>query len=41
VFERRNLGVDRVDHRERDLDPFARIAGQRHALQQRASVAGA
>jgi hypothetical protein len=41
AFERRDPGVDRVDHRERDLDPFARIAGQRQALQERASGAGA
>ena len=41
ALERSDLGVDRVDHRQRDLDPLARVGRQRQALQERAAFGGA
>jgi hypothetical protein len=41
ALQRRDLGVDSVDHRQRDLDPLTRVLGQRDPLQERSAVAGA
>lgn len=41
TLERRHLGVDRVDHRQRDLDPLARVDRELEALQERSALVGA
>ena len=41
ALQRGDLGVDRVDHRERDLDSFARVVGQLQAVEEHAAGAGA
>jgi hypothetical protein len=38
---RRNLGLDRVDHRQRDLDSLARVGGHIERLEERAALSGA
>ena len=41
ALQRSDLRLDRVDHRQRDLDPFARVGGNVERIEERAPVAGA
>jgi hypothetical protein len=41
ALERRDLRLDGVDHRQRDLDPLARVGGHIERVEERAALARA